>query len=201
MANLFNFSHYILKKKMKKIFFLALVLLTNNFLFSQGTHVSELTNYNAVMDSLLVTLWQQIKADVAQEGYQMVKLTPDEIEFEGHIMIMEVFFTPKVSYILALFGVTHSMDEKFKRQTSGFRFRKQYYFQVFMDYVESTRKIPCESIKYRFISPYHDSPPDHSMYGEYVFRMNEDEKFEIAVREIELLKSKDEFREKYNSTF
>lgn len=186
---------------MKKIVLLSLVLLTSNFLFSQGTYVRELTNYNAVMDSLLVTLWQQIKDDVAQEGYRMVKLTPDKIDFEGHIMIMEVFFTPKVSYILALFGVTNSMDKKFKRQTNGLRFRKQLYSQAFRNYIEENRRIPCESIKYRFIATYHDSPPDHSMYGEYVFIMNEDEKFEIAERKIEILRNKKEFQLKYNAIF
>ena len=187
---------------MKKVFLLILVLLSSKVLFSQGTHVRELANYNAVMDSLLVTVWQQIKDDVAWEGFQMVKLTPDEIEFEGHIMILEVFFTPKTSYILGLFGVTNTMRKKFKKQTRGLRFRKQLYVQWFTDYIEENRKIPSlYQLTYKFIAQYHDSPPEHYIYGEYVFEMNEDEKFEIAEREIEILQNIEEFEQKYNANF
>ncbi|MCF8405965.1 MAG: hypothetical protein K9H58_18630 [Bacteroidales bacterium] len=188
---------------MKKVLFISLfLLLSSKSLFSQETHIRELTNYNAVMDSLLVTLWQQIKVDVAQKGYQFVKLTPDEIEFEGHIMILEVYFNPKVSYILALFGVTNSMDEKFKKQTKGFRFRRQLYSQAFRNYVEENRKIPeLYKINYKFIAMYQDSPPDHSVYGKYVFKMNENEKFEIMEREIGILGNQAEFEQKYHSNF
>lgn len=180
------------------IFYFLLVSIS---LYSQNTITKEtVENYNATVDSLLNTIWNQIKVDLTEKGYVAKKLTPDEINFDGHIMVLEIFFTPQKSWIFAVFGVSDQLREYYVNQKKGFGLRK-FYYNSFKTYVRMHGKIPVDYLTYRFITEYENSPSDHTLYGNYAFRMNEFGEFEIEESQIEVLENQKEFNEKYNANF
>ncbi|MFW5758424.1 MAG: hypothetical protein ACOCYO_07070 [Bacteroidota bacterium] len=180
------------------IFYFLLVSIS---LQSQNTITKEtVENYNVTVDSLLNTIWSQIKADLSQKGYVAKKLTPDEISFDGHIMVLEIFFTPEKSWIFAVFGVSDQLREYYVNQKKGFGLRK-FYYNNFKTYIRMHGKIPVDYLTYKFMTEYENSPQNHTLFGNYSFRMNEIEEFEIEESEIEVLRNEKEFYEKYNSEF
>lgn len=176
-------------------------LLISISLYSQNTITKEtVENYNVTVDSLLNTIWSQIKEDLSEKGYVAKKLTPVEINFDGHIMVLEIFFTPKKSWIFAVFGVTDQLREYYVNQKKGFGLRK-FYYNNFKTYVSMHGAIPVDYLTYRFITEYENSPADHTLYGNYAFRMNKMGEFEIEESQIEVFRNEKEFIEKYNSEF
>lgn len=186
---------------MKFHFILLLNLLLSTILFSQETQIKELQNFNRVSDSLLIALNKQITTDLAAEGIYIIKQTPEHIQFDGNIMLLELFFTPNCSYILGYYGITSRMVKKVKKQRSGFRFRKHMYMSAVTDFVETNNKFPVEYITYKIIAPYHDSPGEQAIFGEYGFKLNEDEKYEIVHKSIEILKNQEAISVKHRTTF
>jgi hypothetical protein len=192
---------------MKKnvVLFFFLILNTN---ISAQVLVKEYINFNKMQNSLLGIFGEKIENDLAIEGYNIPKfpLLPleDSILFVGYSLVCEVYFTPKCSYILMLFNSTDALMKKRFKQGRGFRIRQRIYYNTFMHYIEDNNKLPYDIIeyfRYQFITHYEDSPEDHAIYGEYIFKPKEDGAFEIINKKIEILQDGDAILRKYHSNF
>ena len=188
---------------MKKIVVLFCIMI-----FSANTHAQVkmwgYDRYNAMIDSLLVIFGNDIEDDLALSGYTIPKQISYNISIVGYNIILEIFFTPKCSNILTLYNASDAMINQYMKQNKGLNVRKRAYFETFRRDIEETNKFPYDIVDYfiyKFITPYHDSPQDHAIYGEYKFKSNGSEKFEIEKKEIEILQSKDAILHRYHSTF
>jgi len=185
---------------MKKIIVLFWFLTLGANIYAQETAGYTYDRYYAMLDSLLVVFRVNIENDLSLSGYSISKQTSDDIQTVVNSFILEVFFIPKHSSIIALAGATSSMNKKFFKQNRGFRFVKRAYFETFRRDMQDNNKLPYDIIdyfKFQFITPYDNS----SIYGEYKFRVNENELFEIAEKEIEILQNEDEIMCKHRSVF
>jgi len=161
--------------------------------------------YNKKMDSLLVVLGEKIEINLSCDGYKLPKRTFRDVTIVGWNFVLEVSFIPKSSYILLYDNVSETMMRKFLNQNKSIKLRKHAYFSAFRNYIQEFEKLPFEIvdyISYKFITPYDDSPSDYVIYGEYKFKViDENEEFEISEKKIEILKGKDEILNKYHSEF
>ena len=183
-----------MKKKKVVLYTIFIVLFTN-------INIQGKDNYNKLIDSLLITLGQKIENDLALNGYNIPKHTLYDIQLVGSSIILEVFYSSKKSYILTLYGTTGSMYDKYFKQTKGFNFRKRLIFHAFRRFMEENNEIPFDCLKYKFLTLYNESPRHHAIYGEYLFKVDDDEVFEISEKKIEVLQSRDEIMRKYKLEF
>jgi len=186
---------------MRKVVFLLWFLTFSINIYAQ---VYSYDRYNNMMDTLWIFFALKIENDLTLEGF---KLTDDfPIVGYGNSLLFEVFFTGKCksSYILASSDSTRALTQKHLKQYRGFRIRKRAYFETFRRAIQENNKLPYDIIDfftYKFITPYENSPSNHAIYGEYKFRLNDDEKYEIVEKEIEILQDRDVIMRKYRSDF
>ncbi|MFA7103377.1 MAG: hypothetical protein WC142_09310 [Bacteroidales bacterium] len=188
---------------MKKIIVLFFLLIIKVNIYAQVKEYSY-DHYNNMIDSQMVIFGQNIEIDLALEGLNIPKRTSYDIPIVGYNIILEVFFTPKLSCILTLYASSDAMIAKYFKQKDNFHIRKRSYFETFKHYIQENNKLPyhmIEYFRYQFITPYNDSPKDHAIYGEYKFGVSEEKGVEIIEKKIEILKSKDEIMLKYKSNF
>jgi hypothetical protein len=184
---------------MRKAIVISWFLLICTNIFTQDIDANENShtyNYYSLLDSLLIVLGQQIKNDLQKEGFRTQVQKPGF----GNSMLLETDFRSK-SYILALAGTTKSKHEDFYKQGRGFRIGERLYEQALLDYAQENNKLPFEKLTFKFMNSRQDSLSNLAIYGEYSFKLNEDENFEIEKRKIEILRSKDEILRKYHSIF
>ena len=189
---------------MKKIIVLFLFSTLGTNIHAQFVTVYTYDRYYAILDSLLVVFRINIEKDLALSGYSFSKQPSDNIHTETNGFILEVFFMPKHSSIIAFSGTTSSMINNYSKQYRGFRFVKRAYFDTFRNYTQDNNKLPYDIIdyfKFRFITYYDNSPNNHAIYGEYKFRLNEDKQFEVSEKKVEILSDRDAIVRKYQSTF
>jgi hypothetical protein len=188
---------------MKKNVVLFCFLIFNTSIFAQVL-VKERSNYRNMQDSLLILLSNKIKSDFVIEGYNIPKVSLNNIQLVGFSLVCEVYFTPKCSYIFTYINPTDALKRKYFKQGKGFRIRQEIYINTFRHYVEDNNKLPYYIIEYfrcQFITHYEGSPEDHGIYGEYKFKLKEDDTFEIIDKKIEILQGKDAILRKYYSNF
>ena len=184
------------------VLFCFLKLVTN--IYAQVTAVYTYDRYYAMLDSLLIIFRVNIENDLSLSEYSISKQALDDIQTIANSFILEVFFIPKHSSIIALVGATSSMNNKFFKQNRGFRFVKRAYFDTFRSDIQNNNKLPYDIIDYfscKFITSYDNSPKHHAIYGEYKFRANENENLEIVEKKIEILQDRDAILHKYRSDF
>ena len=188
---------------MKKIVVLlgVTIIVINSYSQSQ---FNTYDRYTEMLDTLLVTFSNFIEKDLEKEGYSIPKRTLWNIEFVGSCFIMEVFFDHKRSNIISLTGTTGSRYDRFFKQNKGFRFLQRAYFEAFRREIQNNYKLPngiVDHFSFKFLTLYNESPRHHAIYGEYLFKVDDDEVFEISEKKIEVLQSRDEIMRKYKLEF
>ena len=162
--------------------------------------IKKYDRYNNMIDSLFIYFLQETYYDLSLSGYTM----QEQIQMDEYKLVLEVFFIPKRSNILALYAFTDAMKKKFYKQNKGFRFITRAFYHTFRRNIQESGRLPYEIIdyfSYKFILPYEKSPNKYAIYGEYLFRPNEKEELEISEKKVEILQDEDAFLRKCQMSF
>lgn len=149
------------------------------------------------IDSLLKTMGKLILNDLSKDS---IKVTERPRIWFGEAFELEVIFDAKRSFIIT----SLNRPEATKKKTSKWHLKRDFYFDMFMDYINEHNELPYntfDSFTYKFLlAPKKGETFGDALFGDYRFKAKQ-EGLSIIDKKIVILKGENAILEKHNSVW